>query len=62
MRGIVNILRLAPNCPIHNCGARVLDAVTAAYAEKYITKDSQKWVIGFAEAERVATTVEFVPL
>ena len=42
-------------------GARVLDAVTAAFAEKYNTKGSQKWVEGFAEPERVVNTIEFVP-
>ena len=33
--------------------ARILDAVTAAFGEKYNTKGSQKWVEGFAEPERV---------
>ena len=42
-------------------GARIRDAVTAAFAEKYNTKASRKWVDGFAEPERVATTLEFVP-
>ena len=41
--------------------ARVRDAVTAAFAEKYNTKGSRKWVEGFAEPERVLTTLEFVP-
>jgi hypothetical protein len=41
--------------------ARIRDAVTAAFAEKYNTKGSQKWVEGFAEPERVLTTLEFVP-
>ena len=41
--------------------ARILDAVTVAFGEKYNTKGSQKWVEGFAELERVATTIEFVP-
>ena len=41
--------------------ARLRDAVTAAYAEKYNTKGSQKWVEGFKEPERVLTTLEFVP-
>ena len=40
---------------------RIRDAVTAAYAKKYNTKASQKWVTGFAEPPRVATTLEFVP-
>lgn len=40
---------------------RLQEAVTAAYAEKYPTKGSQKWVTGFAEPERMATTLELVP-
>lgn len=40
---------------------RIRDAVTAAFGEKYNTKGSQKWVEGFAEPERVLTTLEFVP-
>lgn len=40
---------------------RIRDAVTAAFAEKYNTKGSQKWVEGFKEPERVLTTLEFVP-
>jgi len=41
--------------------ARMLDAITAAFGEKYNTKASQKWVEGFAEPKRIATTIEFVP-
>ncbi len=41
--------------------ARILDGVTAAFAEKYNTKGSRKWVDGFAEPERLATTLEFTP-
>lgn len=41
--------------------ARLRDAVTAAFAEKYNTKASQKWVRGFAEPQRVANTLEFIP-
>jgi hypothetical protein len=41
--------------------ARVRDSVTKAFAEKYNTKGSLKWVEGFREPERVLTTVEFVP-
>jgi hypothetical protein len=40
--------------------ARMRDAVTAAFAEKYNTKGSRKWVEGFAEPARVITTMEFV--
>jgi hypothetical protein len=42
-------------------GERLRDAVTRAYAEKYNTKASQKWVRGFAEPHRAATTLELVP-
>lgn len=41
--------------------ARLRDAVTAAFAEKYPTKGSRTWVEGFAEPARVLTTLEFVP-
>jgi hypothetical protein len=42
-------------------GARIRDAVTAAFGEKYNTKASRKWVEGFAEPARAFTTLEFVP-
>lgn len=42
-------------------GARIRDAVTAAFGEKYNTKASLKWVKGFAEPARVLTTLEFIP-
>jgi hypothetical protein len=41
-------------------GARLRDAVTRAYAEKYNTKASEKWVRGFAEPHRAAATLEFL--
>ena len=41
--------------------ARLRDAVTVAFGEKYPTKGSRKWVEGFAEAERVVNTIEFIP-
>jgi hypothetical protein len=41
---------------------RLREAVTRAYAEKYDTKSSEKWVRGFAEPRRVATTAELVPV
>ncbi|HEU4510752.1 MAG TPA: DUF2255 family protein [Pyrinomonadaceae bacterium] len=41
--------------------ARLRDAVTAAFAEKYNTKGSRKWVEGFAEPDRLVNTIEFVP-
>ena len=40
---------------------RMRDAVTTAFGEKYNTKGSRKWVEGFAEPERLVTTLEFVP-
>ena len=39
---------------------RIRRAVSDAYAAKYDTKGSEKWVKGFAERQREATTVEFV--
>ena len=42
-------------------GARIRDAVTAAFGEKYNTQASRKWVEGFAEPARSLTTLEFVP-
>jgi len=41
--------------------SRLREAVSAAYAEKYNTKASQKWVQGFAEPERVVNTLELIP-
>jgi hypothetical protein len=40
---------------------RLRDAVTRAYAEKYDTQASEKWVRGFAEPHRAVTTLELVP-
>jgi len=40
---------------------RLREAVSAAYAQKYNTKASQKWVDGFAEPGRSVNTVEFTP-
>ena len=42
-------------------GARIRDAVTAAFGEKYNTKASRKWVEGFAEPARSLTTLQFFP-
>jgi hypothetical protein len=42
-------------------GEALLDAIEAAYAEKYNTPASRKWVRGFARPRRRKTTVEFVP-
>jgi len=41
--------------------ARIRDAVTSAYGEKYPTKGSRKWVEGFADPTRVVNTIEFIP-
>ena len=41
--------------------ARLRDAVTVAFGEKYPTKGSRKWVEGFAEPERAANTIEIIP-
>jgi hypothetical protein len=43
-------------------GERLRDAVTRAYAGKYNTKASAKWVRGFAEPGRAATTLELLPV
>ena len=40
---------------------RVRDAVEDAYAAKYNTKASRKWVRGFRSARRREATIEFVP-
>lgn len=40
---------------------RLREAVTRAYAVKYDTKASEKWVRGFAEPHRAATTAELMP-
>jgi hypothetical protein len=41
---------------------RLRDAVTRAFAEKYTTKGSKKWVRGFAEPRRTLTTLELLPV
>jgi hypothetical protein len=41
--------------------ARIRDLVSEAFAEKYNTKGSLKWVEGFAKPERTVNSVEFVP-
>src|SRR5512135_2267259 len=42
-------------------GARLLEAIDRAYAEKYDTKASLRWVRGFRVAWRRATTAELRP-
>ena len=41
--------------------ARIRNAVTLAFGEKYNTNASRKWVKGFARPARILTTLEFVP-
>jgi hypothetical protein len=43
-------------------GERLRDTVTRAYAGKYDTKASEKWVRGFAEPSRAANTLELLPV
>jgi hypothetical protein len=45
----------------HTRSERLQQAVSRAYAGKYPTKASQKWVTGFAEPQRARTTLELVP-
>lgn len=45
----------------HVRSARLRRAATLAYGSKYDTKGSEKWVRGFAEQKREATTLELVP-
>jgi hypothetical protein len=42
-------------------GARIRDAVERAYAEKYATPGSLKYVRGFRTARRRDSTLEFMP-
>ena len=42
-------------------GDRLLDAVDAAYEEKYNTPGSRKWVRGFATKTRRVKTLELLP-
>ena len=46
---------------IRSTGERVRDAVERAYAEKYSTPASMKYVRGFRSPRRRDTTIEFVP-
>ena len=42
-------------------GERMLDAIEAAYADKYNTAASRKWVLGFKRPRRRAATLELLP-
>jgi len=46
---------------VHPRGERILDAIEEAYAVKYPTPGSRKYVRGFRTKRRRATTTEFVP-
>lgn len=41
--------------------ARIREAVTEAFGQKYNTKASRKWVEGFGEPTREETTLELAP-
>lgn len=45
----------------HVRGPRILDAVERAYAQKYPTPASMKWVRGFRTKRRREATLEFLP-
>ena len=45
----------------HVRSARLRRAVSDAYAHKYDMAGARKWVVGFAEPAREATTLELVP-
>lgn len=42
-------------------GERLLDAIDAAYAAKYVTPSAKKYVRGFRSPRRRATTLELLP-
>lgn len=42
---------------------KIAEAILEAYSKKYLVKAyNKKWVDGFAEPERVARTMEFIPV
>ena len=53
--------REIPVRAIRTRSERLKDAVEAAYAAKYHTKASQKWVRGFRARKRRDATIELVP-
>ncbi len=62
-RGIIVVNgRNIPVRPVRTRSARLKDAVTRAYAEKYNTPGSLYFVKGFAHKKRKDTTTELVPL
>lgn len=61
-RGIIKLgEREIPIRVKHTQSERLRQAVSTAYAEKYNTKASRKWVQGFRNAERARWTLELVP-
>lgn len=46
----------------HVRSERTRQDVSQAFGEKYDTKASEKWVRGFADPQREATTLELVPV
>jgi hypothetical protein len=46
---------------VHRVSERMKDRVSLAYAAKYPTKASRKYVVGFDRPRRRATTTELVP-
>jgi hypothetical protein len=53
--------REIPVRAVHVRSGKLRGAASEAYAAKYNTKASEKWVRGFAESGREATTLELVP-
>jgi hypothetical protein len=53
--------REVPVVARHVRSERLRHAASLAYAEKYVTKASGKWVRGFAEPGREKNTLELVP-
>ena len=62
--GTVRLSRDAPDIPVRAArvtGKKLLDAMDVAYAEKYTSKASKKYVAGFVTAKRRAMTIELMP-
>ncbi len=63
-RGAIRIAALKRDIPVRARPARgelLWDAIDAAYAAKYATKGSQKWVRGLVDPKRRKTTMELLP-
>ena len=62
-RGTIQVgTREVPVRAVHTRSERLKDAVDKAYAEKYPTPGSRKYVKGFRTKRRRDTTTELVPL